>query len=102
MVVLICPINSNKQMTRYILFPVIYEALMGASSSLTEQQEQLKLIHEKFKDEINQHIQDSRSSIEGLEVHQLELMRNLERQSMTLYLVNLLYLLEYCSSLFEV
>uniref|UniRef100_F6HZF6 Meiosis-specific protein ASY3-like coiled-coil domain-containing protein n=1 Tax=Vitis vinifera TaxID=29760 RepID=F6HZF6_VITVI len=45
-----------------------------------EQQEQLKLIHEKFKDEINQHIQDCRSSIEGLEVHQIELKRNVERQ----------------------
>ena len=72
---------------------VILEALMGVSSSFTEQQEQLKLIHEKFKDEINQHIQDCRSSIEGLEVHQIELKRNVERQSMTIPL-------SYESSLF--
>ena len=76
--------QTNDQI--YPFSPVILEALMGVSSSFTEQQEQLKLIHEKFKDEINQHMQDCRGSIEGLEVHQIELQRNLERQSKTISL----------------
>ena len=102
MIILMCPVNSKKDHTHththiYIYIDsfslVILEALMGVSSSFTEQQERLKLIHEKFKDEINQHIQDCRSSIEGLEVHQIELKRNVERQSMTIPL-------SYESSLF--
>ncbi|KAF3436619.1 hypothetical protein FNV43_RR23711 [Rhamnella rubrinervis] len=45
-----------------------------------EQQEQLKLIYEKFKDQVNQHLQDCRSTFEGLEAEQLEFKGNVEKQ----------------------
>ncbi|KAF8387590.1 hypothetical protein HHK36_026243 [Tetracentron sinense] len=46
-----------------------------------EQQERLKLIHEKFKEEVNQHLQDCRSTLEELEAYQIELKGTAERQS---------------------
>ncbi|XP_060676356.1 meiosis-specific protein ASY3 isoform X1 [Ziziphus jujuba] len=45
-----------------------------------EQQEQLKLIYEKFKEEVDQHLQDCRSTFEGLEADQLEFKGNMEKQ----------------------
>ncbi|GLT31764.1 hypothetical protein SLA2020_064740 [Shorea laevis] len=45
-----------------------------------EQQEQLKLIHEKFKEDINHHLLDCRSTLEGLEAHQIELKGTLKKQ----------------------
>ncbi|KAA8549009.1 hypothetical protein F0562_000693 [Nyssa sinensis] len=45
-----------------------------------EQQEQLKLIHEKFKEEVRQYIQDCRSTLEGLEAHQTEFKGTVEKQ----------------------
>ncbi|KAA8542982.1 hypothetical protein F0562_021523 [Nyssa sinensis] len=45
-----------------------------------EQQEQLKLIHEKFKEEVNQHIRDCRSTLEGLEAHRVEFKGAGEKQ----------------------
>ncbi|OVA16610.1 hypothetical protein BVC80_1543g42 [Macleaya cordata] len=47
-----------------------------------EQQERLKLIQDKFKEEINQHLQDSRSTLDDLEAYQIELKGNAEKQSM--------------------
>lgn len=49
----------------------------------TEQQEQLKLIHEKFKEEVNQHIQECRSTFEAIEEDQLEIKGTVEKQSMS-------------------
>ncbi|GKV23335.1 hypothetical protein SLEP1_g33074 [Rubroshorea leprosula] len=45
-----------------------------------EQQEQLKLIHEKFKEDINHHLLDCRSTLEALEAHQIELKGTLKKQ----------------------
>lgn len=48
-----------------------------------EQQEQLKVICNKFKEQVNQHLQDCRSTFEGLEVYQTEFKGAVEKQSMT-------------------
>ena len=49
----------------------------------------MKLIHEKFKEDINQHLQDFRTMLEGLEAHQIEFKGTMEKQSMeTLIVVN--------------
>ncbi|GAB2272244.1 hypothetical protein Dimus_007064 [Dionaea muscipula] len=45
-----------------------------------ELQGQLKVIHEKFKEEIDRHLLDCRSSVEELEAEQVELGRAIERQ----------------------
>lgn len=47
-----------------------------------EQQKQLKLIHEKFKEDINQYLQDCSSTLEGMEAHHIELKGTVEKQSM--------------------
>ncbi|KAG6699828.1 hypothetical protein I3842_08G082600 [Carya illinoinensis] len=52
----------------------------GFEVKLEEQQKELKLIHEKFKEDINRHLQDYRSTLEGLEAHHLELKRTMEKQ----------------------
>ncbi|GMH09895.1 hypothetical protein Nepgr_011736 [Nepenthes gracilis] len=54
-----------------------------------EQQEQLKLIHEKFKEEINQHLQDCKTTVEGLEAQQIEMRGAIERQSKILNVTEL-------------
>lgn len=45
-----------------------------------EQQEQLKVICNKFKEQVNQHLQDCRSTFEGLEVYQTEFKGAVEKQ----------------------
>ncbi|KAL5539854.1 hypothetical protein UlMin_045475 [Ulmus minor] len=45
-----------------------------------EQEEQLKLIHEKFKEQINEHLQDCKSTFEGLEAEQLDLKGAAEKR----------------------
>ncbi|KAF8392751.1 hypothetical protein HHK36_023100 [Tetracentron sinense] len=45
-----------------------------------EQQERLKLIHKKFKEEVNQHLQDCRSTVEELEAYRIGLKGTAERQ----------------------
>ncbi|KAG2693132.1 hypothetical protein I3760_08G083300 [Carya illinoinensis] len=52
----------------------------GFEVKLEEQQKELKLIHEKFKEDINRHLQDYRSTLEGLEAHHIELKRTMEKQ----------------------
>ncbi|KAM7495750.1 hypothetical protein LguiA_020164 [Lonicera macranthoides] len=49
-------------------------------SPVEEQQEKLKVVHERFKQEVNQHIQDCRSTFEGLEAHQMEFKGAVEKQ----------------------
>uniref|UniRef100_A0A1D1XWQ6 Meiosis-specific protein ASY3-like coiled-coil domain-containing protein n=1 Tax=Anthurium amnicola TaxID=1678845 RepID=A0A1D1XWQ6_9ARAE len=49
-------------------------------STFLEQQEKLKAIHEKFKEEVNQHLVDCRGTLEELEAYQEELKGNVERQ----------------------
>ncbi|KAJ4825573.1 hypothetical protein Tsubulata_006507, partial [Turnera subulata] len=48
--------------------------------SPAEQQEQLKLIHEKFRQDIYQHLQEWQNTLEGLEEHQNELKGTVKKQ----------------------
>ncbi|KAI9400047.1 hypothetical protein POPTR_002G186200v4 [Populus trichocarpa] len=41
-------------------------------SRFEEQQEELKLIHDKFKQDIYQHLQECKTTLEGLELHQID------------------------------
>ena len=54
--------------------------------SHAEQQEQLELVYRKFEAELNRHLQECRSTVEGMEEHELEFRGILEKQSMTLSL----------------
>ncbi|XP_050370017.1 meiosis-specific protein ASY3 [Argentina anserina] len=45
-----------------------------------EQQGQLKVICDKFKEQINQHLQDCKSTFEGLDVYQTEFKGTVEKQ----------------------
>ncbi|XVF33007.1 hypothetical protein REPUB_Repub17cG0131300 [Reevesia pubescens] len=47
---------------------------------LQEQQEQLKLIFEKFKEDIRHHLLDCSSILEGMEAHQIELKGIMKKQ----------------------
>ncbi|BBG98538.1 hypothetical protein Prudu_007963 [Prunus dulcis] len=49
-------------------------------SRFEEQQEHLKVIYDKFKEQVNQHLQDCRSTLEGLEVYQTEFKGTVEKQ----------------------
>lgn len=70
---LLCVRFSHKSVNRSLFYLVFFHA---------EQQEQLKLMNEKFKEQVNQHLQDCRSTFEGLEAQQLEFKGNVEKQSM--------------------
>ncbi|MBA0652821.1 hypothetical protein Goklo_020047 [Gossypium klotzschianum] len=52
---------------------------------LQEQQELLKLILEKFKEDIHRHLLDCSSILEGMEAHQNELKGIMKKQSMTTF-----------------
>jgi len=56
-----------------------------------EQQERLKLIHDKFKEEVNQHLLDCRSIQEELESYNLELKGTADWQSMWTFTIISLY-----------
>ncbi|KAM0960890.1 hypothetical protein ACFX2C_025872 [Malus domestica] len=45
-----------------------------------EQQEQLKVIYDKFKEQVNQHLQECKSTLEGLEVYQTEFKGTVDKQ----------------------
>jgi len=47
-----------------------------------DQQKQLKLIYDRFKEEVNLHLQDCKSTVEDLEADQIEIKGALEKQSM--------------------
>ncbi|KAI9182320.1 hypothetical protein LWI28_024179 [Acer negundo] len=49
-------------------------------TSFGEQQEQLELIHENFKKDIHQHLQECRSILEVMEAHQIELKGTVKKQ----------------------
>lgn len=54
-----------------------------AKSCHAEQKEQLKLIYRKFKEEVNQHMQECRGTVEGMEAQDIEFRGLMEKQSMT-------------------
>ncbi|XP_011040068.1 PREDICTED: uncharacterized protein LOC105136427 isoform X1 [Populus euphratica] len=49
-------------------------------SRFEEQQEQLNLIHDKFKQDIYQHLQDCKITLEGLELHQIDFKGTVKKQ----------------------
>eukprot|EP00268_Persea_americana_P058296 TRINITY_DN7043_c1_g1_i1.p1 TRINITY_DN7043_c1_g1~~TRINITY_DN7043_c1_g1_i1.p1 ORF type:complete len:816 (+),score=196.54 TRINITY_DN7043_c1_g1_i1:316-2763(+) len=49
-------------------------------SRFQEQQKRLKFMHSKFKEEINHHLQECKSTLEELEAYETELKGNAERQ----------------------
>lgn len=51
----------------------------------TEQQQQLKHINKKFKEEVNQHLQDCRNSLQELEAQQIAFKGIMEKKSMFCY-----------------
>ncbi|XP_060961653.1 meiosis-specific protein ASY3-like [Cannabis sativa] len=48
-----------------------------------EQQEKLQLIYERFKEQINQHLQDCKSSFDGLETDHLQLKETMEKRKIS-------------------
>lgn len=64
-------------------FPLFLPFLTFSSSNKNvDQQKQLRLIYNRFKEEVNQHLQDCRSTVEDLEADQIEIKRAMEKQSM--------------------
>ncbi|KAI3832929.1 hypothetical protein MKW98_025813, partial [Papaver atlanticum] len=55
-----------------------------------EQQERLKIIQDKFKEEINQHIQDCKNTLDDLQAYQIELKENAEKE-IPHFLLGILY-----------
>ncbi|GFZ13676.1 hypothetical protein Acr_23g0020610 [Actinidia rufa] len=53
-----------------------------------EQQEQLKLVYRKFEAELNRHLQECRSTVAGMEEHEIEFRGFLEKQSKLTSAVN--------------
>lgn len=49
---------------------------------ISEQEEKINAIREKFKKEVNRHLVDCRGTVEELESFQKEVKTNAERQSM--------------------
>lgn len=58
----------------------------GFSASSTEQQEKLKLVYDRFREEVERHLVDCRCSLEDLEAYEEELKGNVDRQSTRLSL----------------
>jgi hypothetical protein len=56
-----------------------------------DQQKQLRLIYDRFKEEVNLHLQDCRSTVEDLEADQIEIKGTLEKHSMKIYVPVLFY-----------
>ncbi|CAH2057690.1 unnamed protein product [Thlaspi arvense] len=51
-----------------------------AETRLQEQQEKMRMIHEKYKDDVGQHLEDFKSTIEGLEANHAELKGAIKKQ----------------------
>ncbi|GKB76952.1 START-like domain-containing protein [Tanacetum coccineum] len=56
---------------------------MHPENQLREQQEQLKGIYEKFKEEVDQHLEKCRRTLEGLETHQVQVKGMVEKQKVS-------------------
>ncbi|KAH7656329.1 NAD(P)-binding domain-containing protein [Dioscorea alata] len=52
-----------------------------------EQQAQLRIVHDKFKEDVNQHLLDYKNTIEEFKADQMELKTSLERQSRRNYIL---------------
>ncbi|CAA7044314.1 unnamed protein product [Microthlaspi erraticum] len=51
-----------------------------AETKLQEQQEKMRMIHEKFKDDVSHHLEDFKSTIEGLDANHSELKGAIKKQ----------------------
>ncbi|XP_023640596.1 meiosis-specific protein ASY3 [Capsella rubella] len=51
-----------------------------AETKLQEQQEKMRMIHEKFKDDVSHHLEDFKTTIEGLEANHSELKGSIKKQ----------------------
>jgi predicted RNase H-like nuclease (RuvC/YqgF family) len=51
-----------------------------AETRLQEQEEKMRMIHEKFKDDVSHHLEDFKSTIEELEANQSELKGSIKKQ----------------------
>ncbi|XP_023760342.1 meiosis-specific protein ASY3 isoform X1 [Lactuca sativa] len=56
---------------------------MHSESQCQEQQEQLKRIYEKFKEEVDQHLEKCRSTLKGLESHEIDVRGMVEKQRLS-------------------
>ncbi|KAL4558937.1 hypothetical protein LXL04_037142 [Taraxacum kok-saghyz] len=56
---------------------------MRPENQCQEQQEHLKRIYEKFKEEVDQHLEKCRSTLEGLEAHDIEVRGIIEKQRLS-------------------
>ncbi|KAC9547197.1 hypothetical protein E3N88_45648 [Mikania micrantha] len=54
-----------------------------AENQYQEQQEQLKHIYEKFKEEVDQQLEKCKTALEGLEAHQIQVGRMAEKQRLS-------------------
>ncbi|KAL8262250.1 hypothetical protein R6Q59_026299 [Mikania micrantha] len=54
-----------------------------AENQYQEQQEQLKHIYEKFKEEVDQQLEKCKNALEGLEAHQIQVGRMVEKQRLS-------------------
>ncbi|WOK93276.1 hypothetical protein Cni_G01971 [Canna indica] len=52
-------------------------------SKFQEQQERLRFIHDKFKEEVDQHLLDCRNTLEKIEAYKIELKVGLDRQKVS-------------------
>ncbi|KAI4349819.1 hypothetical protein L6164_010370 [Bauhinia variegata] len=83
-----------------LLFALELGRLNSKLKSMTkdvDHQRQLRLIHEKFKEEVNPHLQDCRSTVEGLESDQIEIKGALEKQIGKEQLLQLKHVMTMCT-----
>ncbi|KAJ1425588.1 Myc-type, basic helix-loop-helix [Sesbania bispinosa] len=62
------------------LSPFVSFLTFSSSNKIVEQQKELRLIYDRFKEEVNLHLQDCRSTVEDLEADQIEIKGALEKQ----------------------
>ncbi|KAJ1397986.1 hypothetical protein SESBI_31467 [Sesbania bispinosa] len=62
------------------LSPFVSFLTFSSSNKIVEQQKELGLIYDRFKEEVNLHLQDCRSTVEDLEADQIEIKGALEKQ----------------------
>lgn len=73
----------NRSFLSYVFsFFFILFLTFSSFNKNVDQQKQLGLIYDRFKEEVNLHLKDCRSTVEDLEADQIEIKGALEKQSM--------------------
>lgn len=70
------------RLTRYLII---------LTPCFAEQQDKLRLIYETFKEQVNQHLQDCKSTFEGLEADELEFKGTLEKRSESTFVASSIF-----------